>query len=71
LPGIAAAGRLRIGFFLELSLKTSILFAIKCQKVLAKCAKGMYNASVILLNAHLCKIIRRHILCPIVFSRAL
>ena len=43
---------------LEYYLKKISLFAVKCQKVLAMCAKAVYNKHALLLNAHLCKILR-------------
>jgi hypothetical protein len=61
------------GFCVEdMTIPTKIIrfFAIICQKVLAKCAKGMYNDKAILWNAYLCIILRRTFPCPIVFFKA-
>ena len=41
-------------FLLVYYIKKYIDFAIKCQKVLAKCAKWVYTINAILCNAHLC-----------------
>ena len=41
-------------FLLVYYIKKHLDFAIKCQKVLAKCAKRVYTVNVILCNAHLC-----------------